>query len=66
MDMLSKFNNRPKLKKIGDAFLLLSASLTTAVMSLPLSDNTIKWIVFGLNIVGVMGKIITNVMCKED
>jgi branched-subunit amino acid permease len=64
--MLSKFNNRPRLKKIGDTFLLLSASLTTAVMSLPLSDNTIKWLVFGLNIVGVCGKIITNVMCKDE
>jgi len=64
--MLQGFKNRPKLKKIGDAFLLLSASLTTAVMSLPLSDNTIKWVVFGLNIIGVTGKIITNVMCKED
>lgn len=64
--MLSGFHDRPRLKKIGDAFLLLSASLTTAVMGLPLSDNTIKWIVFGLNIVGVMGKIITNVMCKDE
>lgn len=66
MSVIGRFNNRPKLKKIGDAFLICSASLTTAVMGLPLSDNAIKWIVFGINLFGIAGKIITNVMCSDE
>ena len=66
MTMIQGFKSRPKLKQIGDIFLLCSASLTTAVMGLPLSDNTIKWIVFVLNIIGVMGKVITNILCKDE
>jgi len=63
--MLEGFNSRPKLKKIGDSFLIISTSLSGAVMGLPISDTAKLWINFGLTIIGTMGKVITNIMSKE-
>jgi hypothetical protein len=54
-----------KARKIGDAFLILSASLSGAVMGLPLPDNHKLWINFILTLVGVIGKIITNFAAEE-
>ncbi len=55
----------PKWRKIGDSILIGCASLSTAVMGLPLTDNQIKWVIFGLNVIGVGGKIITNLFKEE-
>ena len=54
-----------KARKIGDAFLVLSASLSGAVMGLPLPDNQKLWINFGLTLLGVIGKIVTNFAVEE-
>lgn len=49
-----------KWRKLGDAFLLFSAGLSGAVMGLPISDNSRTWVLFAVNIVGIIGKVITN------
>lgn len=54
-----------KARKVGDALLLISASLTGAVMTLPVPDNTKLWINFGLTLFGVIGKVITNFAVEE-
>lgn len=53
-----------KARKIGDAILFASASLSALMMGSPLTDNQIKWVVFGLSVIGVLGKTISN-MFKE-
>lgn len=54
-----------KWRKIGDAILLGTASLSAMMMGAPLSENAKTWSIFILNIVGVAGKVITNFF-KED
>lgn len=54
-----------RMRKIGDTMLLGSASLSTMVMGLPLTDNQKLWLVFCLNALGVLGKMLTNFF-KED
>jgi len=49
-----------KWRKIGDSILLASSGLSTVVMGSPIPDHISIWIVFGLNIFGIAGKIITN------
>ncbi len=45
--------------------MLISGTLSTAVMGAPFSEHTKLWIIFWLNIVGLIGKLITNLF-KED
>lgn len=52
-------------RKIGDTILVGCASLAAIMMGAPFEDTTIKYIVFGLNIVGVLGKLITNFFKDE-
>jgi hypothetical protein len=54
-----------KARKIGDAILFATASLSALMMGSPLDDTQIKWVIFSLSVVGVMGKTISN-MFKED
>ena len=54
-----------KWRKIGDAILLGTTSLSGMIMGLPLTDHQQLWTIFILNGVGVFGKIITNFF-KED
>lgn len=54
-----------KWRKIGDTILLGCTSLSALMMGAPLKEHTITWIVFILNVVGVIGKVITNFF-KED
>ena len=54
-----------KARRWGDAFLLLSASLSGAVMGLPIEDFKKLWINFALTLIGVIGKIITNFASDE-
>lgn len=57
----------PKRFRIaGDTILVGCASLSTAVMGMPLSDVQIKWTMFVINLVGVAGKIMTNFAKDED
>lgn len=55
-----------KWRKIGDAILLISATLSTLMMGSPLSDKTIAITVWILSVVGVVGKVITNFFKEED
>jgi hypothetical protein len=53
-----------KWRKIGDTILLVSSSLSTMVMGLPISEHAQLWTVFVVNIIGVIGKVLTN-LTKE-
>lgn len=54
-----------KWRKIGDAILLGTASISTLMMGAPFDDKTISVTVWLLSVVGVAGKVITNFF-KED
>lgn len=54
-----------KMRKIGDAILVGTASLSTMIMGLPISDSAKLWTVFALNVVGTIGKVITNFFKEE-
>lgn len=53
-------------RKIGDAILLGSTSLSALMMGAPLSDHTITITVFILNVIGVVGKVLTNLAKDES
>lgn len=55
-----------RMRKLGDAILLGSTSLSAMMMGAPLDDKTIAITVFILNVVGVFGKVITNLFKDED
>lgn len=55
-----------KWRKIGDAILLITATLSTLMMTAPFSDKTIAITVWILSVVGVVGKVITNFFKEED
>jgi hypothetical protein len=55
-----------KWRKIGDAILLGSTGLSALMMGAPIPDKVQVWIVFGLNVLGLIGKIITNFFTEED
>jgi hypothetical protein len=54
-----------KWRKIGDAILLGTASMSAMMMGAPLSETSKTWAIFILNIIGVAGKVLTNFF-KED
>lgn len=54
-----------KWRQIGDAILIGSTSLSAMMMGAPLSEKAITWTIFGLNVFGVFGKIITNLFKEE-
>lgn len=70
--MIKKLQKRyfaptPKnIRKIGDSILIVSASLSSAVMGLPLRDHHKLYVVFAFNVVGVIGKILTNFFKDEN
>jgi len=49
-----------KWRIVGDTLMICSVSFSGMVTGLPLSDNTKMWLVFIINAVGVLGKVITN------
>lgn len=60
------YNPTPKKwRKIGDAILLGTTSLSAMMMGAPLSENAKTWTIFLLNVAGVFGKVITN-FAKEE
>lgn len=61
------YNPTPrKFRKIGDAILLGSTSLSAMMMGAPLSENTKTWTIFLLNVLGVLGKVLTNFAKEEE
>ena len=55
-----------KWRKIGDAILFLSASISAFIPTSPLDDGSKLWAMFGLNIFGIIGKTATNFFKEED
>jgi hypothetical protein len=55
-----------KWRKIGDAILLGTASISTMMMGAPFSDKTISITIWALGVVGVAGKILTNFFKEDD
>lgn len=54
-----------KWRKIGDAILLGTATMSTLMMGAPFSEETKTITIWGLSVVGVIGKLITNFF-KDD
>lgn len=52
--------------KIGDTILLGCTSLSAMMMGAPLSETHKTWAIFGLNVLGVIGKMLTNLFKEED
>jgi hypothetical protein len=55
-----------KWRKIGDAILLTTATLSTLMMTAPFNDHTIAITVWLLSVVGVVGKVLTNFFKDES
>ena len=55
-----------RMRKIGDAILLGTATLSTLMMGAPFSDHTISVTVWALSVVGVVGKVITNFFKESE
>jgi len=67
MKLSNYYEPTPKrLKKLGDTILIGTASLSAMMMGAPFTDTQKTWIIFGLNVVGVLGKMITNLFKEED
>ena len=49
-----------KWRKIGDSVLVGTSGMSAVLMGAPLPEHYTIWMIFGLNVVGVGGKIITN------
>ena len=61
------FSPTPKnIRKIGDAILIGTASLSSGIMGLPLQDHHKLYLVFSFNVIGVIGKILTNFFKVEN
>jgi len=54
-----------KWRKIGDTILLGSTSLSAMMMGSPFSEGHKIWIIFGLNVFGVIGKMLTNLVTDD-
>ena len=54
-----------KWKKIGDSILIGTSGLSAIMMGAPFSDNIKIWIVFGLNVIGVLGKVASNFFTED-
>jgi len=55
-----------KWRKVGDAILLVSTSLSAMMMGAPVEESTRTWAIFGLNVLGVIGKVVTNFFKDES
>lgn len=68
MKLLSNYHGPTpkKWKKIGDTIMLFGAGASTGVMGLPLPDNQKLWIVWGLGILTLIGKAVTNLATTDD
>ncbi len=52
------------IRKIGDAILIGTTSASTAVMGLPIAEHYKLYTIFALNMIGTIGKIISNFFKK--
>ena len=54
-----------KWKLIADIALYVTPFISTAIMSLPISDNMQKWVIFGLTMVSIVFKAISKFTTDE-
>lgn len=55
-----------KWRKIGDAILLFSISVSGMIAGLPITDKQAMWAMFVCNLSGIMGKMLTNFFKEEE
>jgi hypothetical protein len=55
-----------KWRQIGDSILLGTTALSGMMMGAPLSESGKTWCIFILNVIGVVGKVLTNLAKSED
>lgn len=55
-----------KWKKIGDFIMVVGGGATTSVMGLPLTDSQKLWIVWGLGMLTLIGKGLTNLVKADE
>ncbi len=62
MIQTKKYNSEGnKTKLFADLLMTFSMGAMILVTSLPVSDKAAKWITFGIGIIGLGGKLLTNV-----
>lgn len=64
VENLNKPSNK-KWKMIADVMLYALPFLSTAILTIPLSDNAQKWILFGVNVVIIVFKAISKFTTDE-
>lgn len=55
-----------KMRKIGDAILIGSAAISGTLMTSPLSDTQKMWGVWICSVLGIFGKVMTNLFKDEE
>lgn len=55
-----------KWRAAGDSIMIGCTGISAMITGSPLSDNTKMWTMFVLNVVGVLGKVITNFFKEGD
>ena len=53
-------------RKIGDSILIASTSISALIMNAPLPESTKLWLVFSINVIGVIGKVISNLFKSDN
>jgi hypothetical protein len=67
MKLLEKYR-RPtpiKWRKWGDAILLGTSGLSALTLGSPMTEHQKLWVVFWLECIGVVGKVLTNLAAKK-
>ena len=54
-----------KWRKVGDSVLVGTSGMSAVIMGAPFPEHITIWVVFGLNVIGVGGKIVTNFFSED-
>lgn len=55
-----------RMRKLGDTILIGCTSLSAIMMGAPLSEHSKTWVLLSLNVLGVVGKMLTNFFTDEE
>jgi len=55
-----------KARVLGDSILILSAAISGSIMGLPIAEHTKLWLMFSINVISAIGKILTNFATEPD
>ena len=66
--LVEKYKSKTPIKwrKIGDALLIGTSGLSAIMMGAPIPDKYTVWVIFTLNVIGVIGKVITSFFTEEE